>query len=97
MENKNEENNYGNRRNSLLHRAFMPSRFYPTGRVFTPTVYGFLNMLFKVIEDYKPYSLAVAFDRKAPTFRHLAYEDYKGTRQKAPDELVPQFDLVRML
>ncbi|HHU49524.1 MAG: DNA polymerase I [Caldicoprobacterales bacterium] len=82
--------------NSLLHRAFYAIPILSNRKgVYTNAVYGFLNMLFKVIEDYKPYSLAVAFDRKAPTFRHLAYEDYKGTRQKAPDELVPQFDLVR--
>ncbi|NLC43414.1 MAG: DNA polymerase I [Clostridiales bacterium] len=84
--------------NSLLHRAFyaIPVLSNKKG-VFTNAVYGFMNMFLKVIEDYKPYSLAVAFDRKAPTFRHLAYEDYKGTRQKAPEELVPQFELIREL
>ncbi len=84
--------------NSLLHRAFyaIPVLSNKKG-VFTNAVYGFMNMLLKVIQDYEPYSLAVAFDRKAPTFRHLAYEDYKGTRQKAPEELVPQFELIREL
>lgn len=82
--------------NSLLHRAFYAIPILSNKKgIYTNAVYGFLNMLFKVIQDYKPYSLAVAFDRKAPTFRHLAYEDYKGTRQKAPEELVPQFDLIR--
>ena len=69
--------------NSLLHRAFYAIPILSNKKgIYTNAVYGFLNMLFKVIQDYKPYSLAVAFDRKAPTFRHLAYEDYKGTRQK---------------
>ncbi|MDD4680588.1 MAG: 5'-3' exonuclease H3TH domain-containing protein, partial [Clostridia bacterium] len=84
--------------NSLLHRAFyaIPVLSNKKG-MFTNAVYGFMNMLLKAIQDYEPYSLAVAFDKKAPTFRHLAYEDYKGTRQKAPEELVPQFELVREL
>jgi DNA polymerase-1 len=82
--------------NSLLHRAFyaIPVLSNKKG-VYTNAVYGFLNMLLKLVNDYKPYSLAVAFDKKAPTFRHKAYEAYKGTRQKAPEELVPQFELAR--
>jgi DNA polymerase-1 len=82
--------------NSLLHRAFyaIPVLSNKKG-VYTNAVYGFLNMLLKLINDYQPYSLAVAFDKKAPTFRHKAYEAYKGTRQKAPEELVPQFELAR--
>ena len=82
--------------NSLLHRAFyaLPVLTNKKG-VFTNAVYGFLNMLLKLISDYEPDSLAVAFDRKAPTFRHREYKAYKGTRQKAPEELVPQFELAR--
>ena len=82
--------------NSLLHRAFyaLPVLTNKKG-VFTNAVYGFLNMLLKLISDYKPDSLAVAFDKKAPTFRHREYKAYKGTRQKAPEELVPQFELAR--
>ncbi|HHY83527.1 MAG TPA: DNA polymerase I [Clostridiales bacterium] len=81
---------------SLLHRAFYAIPLLSNKKgVYTNAVYGFLNMLIKLLQDYKPYSLAVAFDKKAPTFRHLAYEAYKGTRQKAPEELVPQFDLIR--
>lgn len=82
--------------NSLLHRAFYAIPILSNKKgVYTNAVYGFLNMLLKMIEDYKPFSLAVAFDKKTPTFRHLAYPAYKGTRQKAPEELVPQFDLLR--
>ncbi len=82
--------------NSLLHRAFYAIPVLSNRKgVYTNAVYGFLNMLLKLINDYKPDSLAVAFDKKAPTFRHKAYEAYKGTRQKAPEELVPQFDLIR--
>jgi len=82
--------------NSLLHRAFYAIPLLSNKKgVYTNAVYGFLNMLLKIIDDYKPYSLAVALDKKTPTFRHLTYPDYKGTRQKAPEELMPQFELLR--
>jgi DNA polymerase-1 len=82
--------------NSLLHRAFyaIPILSNREG-VFTNAVYGFLNMFLKILQDYNPYSVAVAFDKETPTFRHLVYKEYKGTRQKAPEELLPQFDLTR--
>ncbi len=82
--------------NSLLHRAFYAIPILSNRKgVYTNAVYGFLNMLLKLIQDYQPYSLAVAFDKKTPTFRHQIYAEYKGTRQKAPEELVPQFELAR--
>ena len=82
--------------NSLLHRAFyaIPILSNREG-VFTNAVYGFLNMFLKILQDYNPYSVAVAFDKETPTFRHLVYKEYQGTRQKAPEELQPQFDLTR--
>lgn len=84
--------------NSLLHRAFyaMPLLSNKKG-VYTNAIFGFMNMLIRLKKDYEPCSLILAFDRKAPTFRHKAYKDYKATRQKAPEELVPQFDLIKDL
>ncbi len=84
--------------NSLMHRAFyaIPVLTNKKG-VFTNAVYGFTNMLLKLLADYHPTHIAVAFDRKAPTFRHLAYQPYKATRHKAPEELIPQFNLLRSL
>lgn len=102
MDNKHEKSNR-NRLividgNSLMHRAFyaLPPLTTKKG-VQTGAVYGFVNMLFKLIEDYKPDFIGVAFDRKAPTFRHKTYEDYKGTRQKTPEDLIPQFDILKKL
>lgn len=84
--------------NSLLHRAFyaMPLLSNKKG-VYTNAIFGFMIMLIRLKKDYEPCSLILAFDRKAPTFRHKAYKDYKATRQKAPEELVPQFDLIKDL
>ncbi|GAV23559.1 DNA polymerase I [Carboxydothermus pertinax] len=82
--------------NSLLHRAFFAlpplktSKGEPTG-----AVYGFLTMLFKVIKDENPDYLAVAFDVSRKTFRSDQFSAYKGHRKEAPEELVPQFALVR--
>ncbi len=50
-------------------------------------VYGFLNIMFKILEEEKPEFLAVAFDVHAPTFRHELYKEYKGTRKPMPEEL----------
>ncbi len=84
--------------NSLMHRAFyaLPPLTTKKG-VQTGAVYGFTNMLFKLIEDYEPDYIGVAFDRKAPTFRHKVYEEYKGTRQKTPEELIHQFKILKEL
>lgn len=60
-------------------------------------VYGFASMLIKVVAEIKPDYLAVAFDRAAPTFRHVEFAAYKAQRPKAPDGLYPQFDRVREL
>ena len=71
--------------NSLLNRAFyaIPTLSNKDG-VHTNAVYGFLNMLFKMKEDIKPDYIVTTFDRKAPTFRHLEYKDYKAGRKKMP-------------
>ncbi|NLJ40869.1 MAG: DNA polymerase I, partial [Clostridiales bacterium] len=84
--------------NSLMYRAFYGIRLLTTSKgVFTNAIFGFINMLFNLIDEYKPDYIGVAFDMKGPTFRHELYEDYKGKRQKAPEELLPQFVLLRKL
>ena len=84
--------------NSLINRAFyaMPLLTTKDG-IFTNAVYGFMNMFTKVITDEKPTHIAVAFDLKAPTFRHKIYADYKGTRKPMPEELRPQIPLLKDL
>ncbi len=82
--------------NSLINRAFyaMPVLLTKEG-VPTNAVYGFMNMFFKMLSDEKPTYVAVAFDLKAPTFRHKMYADYKGTRKPMPEELRPQIPLLK--
>ncbi len=81
---------------SLAHRAFyaLPLLTNSDGE-YTNAVFGFCRMLFKLIDDENPELLAVAFDKKAPTFRHKEYEDYKANRKKMPDELSPQIGLIK--
>jgi DNA polymerase-1 len=82
--------------NSLANRAFYALRlFSTTDGVFTNAVYGFLTMLYKLLEDEKPDYLAVAFDKGKATFRHTTYTEYKGTRKATPDEFRPQLGLLR--
>ena len=84
--------------NSLINRAFyaMPALSTKSG---TPTnaVYGFMNMFFKMLGEIKPKYVAVAFDLKAPTFRHKIFADYKGTRKPMPEDLRPQIPLLKDL
>ena len=73
---------------SILNRAFygLPDLTNSEGK-HTGAVYGFLNILFRILEEEKPQYLTVAFDLHAPTFRHKMYEAYKGTRKPMPEEL----------
>ena len=82
--------------NSLVNRAFYGVRPL-TAADGTPTnaVYGFLNMFFKLREDYSPDEICVCFDLKAKTFRHKAYEGYKAQRKPMPEELAAQMPLVK--
>ena len=82
--------------NSIINRAFYGIRMLTT-RDGTPTnaVYGFLNILLKLVEEEAPQALCVTFDRKAPTFRHLAYEGYKAQRKGMPEELAAQLPLMK--
>lgn len=82
--------------NSLMNRAFyaLPPLTNSRG-THTNAVYGFTTMLFKIISDESPDYIVAAFDRKAPTFRHIEYADYKAGRKKTPPELNEQFPLVK--
>ncbi|MGL5821219.1 MAG: DNA polymerase I [Sarcina sp.] len=82
--------------NSLLNRAFygLPLLSNKEG-IHTNAVFGFLNMLIKMKNDIAPDYIVCTFDRKAPTFRHLEYGDYKAGRKKMPDELREQFPIVK--
>ena len=85
--------------NSILNRAFygiMGTKMLttPDGK-YTNAVYGFLAILFKVLDDLKPEYIAVAFDLKAPTARHKMYEGYKATRKGMPNELAEQMPIVK--
>lgn len=81
---------------SILNRAFygVPDLTNPEG-LHTNAIYGFLNIMFKIIEEEKPQYLAVAFDLKAPTFRHKRYAMYKGTRKPMPEELRQQVPVMK--
>ena len=84
--------------NSLMNRAFyaLPPLTNSEG-INTNAIYGFTNMLIKLKEELKPDYIVAAFDRKAPTFRHNEYEDYKAGRKKMPPELGEQFPLIKEL
>ena len=62
---------------------------------YTNAVYGFLSILFKILEDIEPKYLAVAFDLKAPTMRHKMYDGYKANRKGMPDELAMQMPILK--
>ena len=81
---------------SILNRTFygLPDLTNAEG-VHTGAVYGFLNILFRLIEEEKPDYLTVAFDVHAPTFRHKIFKDYKGTRKPMPEELRSQIPLMK--
>jgi len=83
--------------NSLTYRAFHALPLLDHNGVFTNAVQGFFSMLFKVFEEEKPAYCAVCFDEHAPTFRHTVYEDYKAGRKPTPEELKPQFPLIKEL
>lgn len=84
--------------NSIINRAFyaLPEMNNKEG-LKTNAIYGFTTMLLKIIDTYKPTHICVAFDRKAPTFRHLEFDDYKAGRKKMPDDLGEQFEPLKDL
>lgn len=85
--------------NSIINRAFygiMGNKMLMTeDGTYTNAVYGFLAILFKILEDIEPKYLAVAFDLKAPTKRHEMYDKYKANRKGMPDELAAQMPILK--
>ncbi len=84
--------------NSILNRAFYAIKLLTTkdGR-YTNAIYGFMNILLKLTEQYAPDATAIAFDLRAPTFRHKMYDGYKATRKGMPDELAEQMPPLKEL
>lgn len=82
--------------NSIVNRAFygVPELTNKEG-LHTNAIYGFLNIMFKIMEEEAPSHMLVAFDRKEPTFRHKMYEGYKGTRKPMPEELREQIPVLK--
>lgn len=84
--------------NSIVNRAFYGVRaLSSTSGVPTNAIYGFLNIMQKYIDEYKPQYLCVAFDLKAPTFRHKMYDLYKAQRTGMPDELAVQLPYLKSI
>ncbi|HAE42247.1 MAG TPA: DNA polymerase I [Clostridiales bacterium] len=82
--------------NSILFRAFyaLPPLKNKNG-IYTNALYGFLSMLYKLLDEYQPDYICTTFDHKKPTFRHERFKEYKAGRAQAPNELVMQFALIR--
>lgn len=83
---------------SIINRAFygVPDLTNAEG-LHTNGIYGFLNIMLRILDEEKPEYLTVAFDLQPPTFRHLMYEAYKGTRKGMPDELREQVPVLKEL
>ena len=83
--------------NSLLHRAWhaLPPSLTTKDGIVINAVYGFVSLLLKALRELSPDFVVVAFDRKEPTFRHKAYEAYKATREKQPEELYAQLPILK--
>lgn len=84
--------------NSLLNRAYYATPIFTT-RSGMPTnaVFGFVKFMFKILDDVKPEYIVVAFDMKAPTFRHKMFSEYKATRKGMPDDLAAQVEPLKNL
>ncbi|ENZ03415.1 DNA polymerase I [Clostridium thermobutyricum] len=85
--------------NSLMNRAFfaIPQTLTNSEGIHTNAIYGFINMLIKMKEDINPNYIIATFDKKAPTFRHKEYKDYKAGRKKMAPELYEQFPIIKEL
>ncbi len=82
--------------NSIINRAFYGIRLLSNKHgMFTNGIYGFLNIMFKNIDELSPDYIAVAFDLKAPTFRHKMYSEYKAQRKPMPEELRMQLPVLK--
>src|SRR5580698_6439683 len=82
---------------SLAFRAYfaLPNTLRTSSGEVTNAVHGFVSMVANIVKDHQPASLAVAFDLPGGTFRDDMVEDYKGGRDETPDDLPPQFDMIR--
>lgn len=85
--------------NSLAYRAFfaLPEDMATSSGQTTNAVYGFTTMLINLVKEHKPDGVVVVFDRPEPTFRHVAVEEYKAQREKAPDTLFQQLGMIKEL
>ena len=82
--------------NSIINRAFYGIKLLSTkSGQYTNAIYGFINILLKLISEQNPDGVAVAFDLHAPTFRHRQYADYKAGRKPMPEELKSQFPIIK--
>lgn len=83
--------------NALIHRSFhaLPTTLQTKNGQITNAVYGFASFLIKALSELKPTHAVLTLDKKAPTFRHQIYDQYKATRVKAPQELYDQFPMVK--
>jgi len=85
--------------NSILNRAFYglqgPQLLATSDGLYTNAVFGFINIINKYLEEEQPDYICVAFDLKAPTFRHLKYEEYKAKRKGMPEELAVQVPVIK--
>ena len=83
--------------NSLINRAYYAMRnpMITKDGIYTHGIFGFLNMMDKIIRDYGPEYMAIAFDMKAPTFRHEQYDEYKAGRRKMPPELAMEIPILK--
>ena len=83
--------------NSLINRAYyaMQRPMITKDGIYTQGIYGFINMLNKIEQDYEPSYITVAFDLKAPTFRHLEYDGYKAGRKPMPMELAMEMPILK--
>ncbi len=83
--------------NSLMHRAYHALPLMDADGIYTNAIYGFLNMLMKVVREENVQYVAVCFDEHGPTFRHTVYADYKAGRNETPPELRQQFGTILQL
>jgi DNA polymerase-1 len=81
---------------NYIYRAFYAIRDLSNSKGFpTNAIYGFTTMLMKLLRDWKPEYIAIAFDVKGPTFRHESYDGYKATRKATPEALIPQIACIK--
>ena len=83
--------------NSLINRAYYAMRnpMITKDGIYTHGIFGFINMMDKIRKDYEPEYMAIAFDLKAPTFRHEQYDEYKAGRRKMPPELAMEIPILK--